>query len=42
MSTILNNPAANAVLAKFAIVGQRKTCFHDRHHQAADLCGSER
>jgi NADH-quinone oxidoreductase subunit F len=30
MSTILNNPAANAVLAKFAASGN-ETCFHDRH-----------
>ena len=30
MSTILNNPAANAVLAKFAASGH-ETCFHDRH-----------
>ena len=30
MSTILNNPAANAVLAKFASSGN-ETCFHDRH-----------
>lgn len=30
MSTILNNPAANDVLAKFASSG-KETCFHGRH-----------
>lgn len=30
MSTILNNPAANAVLAKFVASGN-ETCFHGRH-----------
>lgn len=30
MTTILNNPAANAVLSKFASSGS-ETCFHDRH-----------
>ena len=30
MSTILNNPAANALLAKFAASGD-ETCFHGRH-----------
>ena len=42
MSTILNNPAANAVLAKFASTGN-ETCFHDRHINPqiyADLNGS--
>ena len=42
MSTILNNPAANAVLAKFASSGN-ETCFHDRHINPqiyADLNGS--
>lgn len=30
MTTILNNPAANDVLAKFAASGN-ETCFHGRH-----------
>ena len=30
MTTILNNPAANDVLAKFAASGS-ETCFHGRH-----------
>ncbi len=41
-STILNNPAANAVLAKFASSGN-ETCFHGRHINPqiyADLDGS--